>query len=237
MAHRRSVARTRHHTAAVALDGNIYVVGGFRSRRFDPVDTVWRYDGNQWDRRAPLPAPGGALTAEVIDEKIYSVGGQRDESLRTVTVYDPDTDEWNERTPMPTARNHLASGTVSGNLYAVGGRTSFSNVLGATEVYDAASDEWTTASSMPTARGGLAGTSLNGRVFAVGSEGPDGTFENVEAYDPTTDEWEQMPPLPTPRHGLGAEALDKELYAAAGRTNPGFSFSDVLEIFSLDNSG
>lgn len=226
---------SRHHAAAVSLNDSLYVVGGFRGRRFDPVDSVWCYDGNEWRARAPLPTPRGALVAEAIDGKIYAVGGQRDGSVATVTVYDPESNEWQERSPMPTARNHLASGTVGGRLYAVGGRKSFSNLLDVTEAYDPGADEWTELPPMPTPRGGLSGSALGGQVVAAGGEGPNGTFEAVEAYDPERAEWAQLPPLPTARHGLGVSTLGGNLYTAAGGPEPGFSFSDALEILRPAN--
>lgn len=227
----------RHHAAVVALGSDLYVVGGFRGRGFDPVDSVWCYDGSEWQERTTLPAPRGALTAQAIDGKVYAVGGEGpDGSVATLTVYDPTADEWDERSPMPTARNHLASGAVGGRLYAVGGRTSFSNLLGANEAYDLDADEWTELTPMPTPRGGLAGTSLRDRVVAVGGEGPGGTFEEVEAYDLERDEWQALPPLPTPRHGLGAAVIDGDLYTVAGGPEPGFAFSNVLEVFRSEGA-
>jgi hypothetical protein len=37
----------------------------------------------------------------------------------------------------------------------------------------------------------------------------------------------------SPRHGLGAAAQGKRVYAVAGGTEPGFHFSDLLEVLEV----
>ena len=82
------------HAGAVALNGKIYVVGGFlASVHVGAMDRVFEYDPatDMWKALAPLPAPRGAVGLVVLDGKIHAIGG-RDPQLRTVStheVYDP----------------------------------------------------------------------------------------------------------------------------------------------------
>jgi N-acetylneuraminic acid mutarotase len=71
-----SIPRALHHTAAVGLNGKLYVVGGF-VEGWTPTDDVHEYDppSDRWQRLAALPTPRGALAAAVLGGKIYAVGG------------------------------------------------------------------------------------------------------------------------------------------------------------------
>ena len=69
----------------------------------------------------------GGLTAGVINDRIYAVGGSDGVQLDTVEEYDPSTNTWVPKTPMPTKRVGLASGVVNGKLYAIGGWNNISS--------------------------------------------------------------------------------------------------------------
>ena len=202
---------------------------------FEAVDSHWILRDEEWSEGQALPTARGALTAEVVDGQIYAVGGANDEGpLGTVEALDPDEDSWEERTEMPTPREHLASGAVDGTIYAVGGRQGgLDTNLDVNEAYDPGEDDWTEREPMPTARGGIDGTVRDGEVLVFGGEGPEGTFGEVEAHDPVADSWQGLPDMPTPRHGLGTVLLGDEVFTAAGGPEPGFNYSDVLEILSF----
>ena len=54
-----------HHAGAAAIEGRVYVLGGFDDR--GAVDAVWAYDpaADAWQRRAPMPSNRGALAVVV----------------------------------------------------------------------------------------------------------------------------------------------------------------------------
>jgi hypothetical protein len=70
-----------HHAAAVALDGKIYVFGGFvgrpGARVWQPIVSALVYDpaADSWKELAPMPTPRGSAAAVVVDGKIYVIGG------------------------------------------------------------------------------------------------------------------------------------------------------------------
>ena len=68
--------------AAVALNGKIYVVGGFSGTTNAPVASVRAYDTatRRWSSAASLPAPRGGHAAVVLDGKIHVTGGGNSES-------------------------------------------------------------------------------------------------------------------------------------------------------------
>jgi len=228
-----SMPEAVHHVAIAAPTDNIVVVGG-HAGWFEPVDSVWRFDGDTWASLTSLPTPRGALTASVIDGRIYAVGGTTSEKpVATLTMYDPDTDSWTRREPMPTSREHLASAVVAGRLHVIGGRDETGN-QDTHEVYDPERDSWTTAAPIPTPRSGHEVTELDGRLYALGGESASRTFDETEVYDPETNGWSSLDPMPTGRHGLGACRLAGDIFTVAGGPRPGFTYSNVLEVLRFD---
>lgn len=228
-----------HHAGAAALDGHVYVIGGFTTgflSLWTPVKTAYRFDPavGGWTELPTMPTARGALGLAAIEGKLYAVGGIGDDgNTGAVEVYDPKTNEWSRKAPLPTPRDHLAVAAARGRLYAIGGRLngSYSRNLDVVEVYDPEEDRWRTAASLPTARSGIAAGVIQDTIYVVGGEGPDGTFATNEAYSPGQDRWRTAAPMPTARHGLGAAVLDGRLYVLSGGPTPGGSFSNVNERF------
>ncbi len=187
-----------HHVASVAVNGKIYVFGGFVGRPgtkvWQPIPTAMMYDpdADSWKELAPMPTPRGAAQAVAVDGKIYVIGGAHanipDKPMTeplwvgvpqivvgTVEEYDPATNTWRSRAPMPTGRNHFLASVVDGKIYAVNGRlgtpfVTMSDVTDLVEAYDPATDSWTYKGRSPTRRGDVAGDSYNGKVYVTGGE-------------------------------------------------------------------
>src|SRR3972149_1879600 len=99
-----------HHAAAAALDGKLYVVGGYRDLwPWKPMATVWRYDPgvDRWEPRRAVPPPRGGVAVAVVSGKLYAVGGKDGQVFTTNEEYAPVADSWRSRAPMPTGRDHL----------------------------------------------------------------------------------------------------------------------------------
>lgn len=216
-----------HHTAAAAIEDSIYVIGGYRTLRFDPTTSVYRYDAalDRWTAVAPLPSARGAHAAASIDGTIYVAGGFP--TLTSLVAYDATMDRWTTLASMPTAREHLGAAANGGKLYVAAGRAG-GNVA-AFETYDPATNRWTSLPPVPTARSGIAVASVGERVYVFGGEGnpntPTGVFREAQSYDVTSGVWRTEPPMPTPRHGIGAAVVDGVIYIPAGATVQGFGTS------------
>ena len=192
-----------HHPAAVALDGKIYVFGGFVGRPgvrvWQPIASALVYDpaADSWKELAPMPTARGSACAVVVDGKIYVIGGAHanipgkpgTEPLTVgappssavpqlvtgaVEEYDPPTNTWRARAAMPTGRNHFLAAAVDGKIYAINGRLGTSFV-GASDVTDI-----------------------------------------VEQYDPKTDIWRYMGRSPTKRGDVAGDVHDGQIYVTGG---------------------
>jgi hypothetical protein len=175
-----------------------------------------------WTTKAPMSTARFWFSCEVVNGKIYAIGGATAAgapTLATVEEYDPETDTWTTKTDMPTARCNMASAVVDGKIYIVGGDKIFQWGVAAgeqmLEVYDSATDTWdTTKTDMPTAREGVSACVVDSIIYVIGGVAPGGVaLKDVEAYDPATDTWTTKAPMPTGRWALSTEVVDGKIYA------------------------
>jgi N-acetylneuraminic acid mutarotase len=229
-----------HHAGAAALDGRLYVVGGYSKSVFSvwhPVASLYIYNPvtDTWIEGAPMPTPRGALAVVESGGKLFAIGGyDGSANSAAVEMYDPVSNRWSRMAPLPTPRDHLAAATAGSRVYAIGGRLNgdYSRNLGVTEVYDPGSDRWTRVADLPTPRSGIAAGVIRGVIYVTGGEAPAETFRTNEAYSPETGHWVTMAPLPTGRHGLGTAVVTDRLYVLGGGPTPGGSYSNVNEAFA-----
>jgi N-acetylneuraminic acid mutarotase len=196
-----------HHIMSAALNGKIYVFGGFVKpadvAAWQPTDHSWVYDPStdEWRELAPMPTPRGAGWAVELDGKIFVIGGAQANVrgnptapftpgtpqlvLGTVEEYDPATNQWRTRAPMPTPRNHLLAAAVNGKIYAIGGRLGSVQITRADdtdviEEYDPGMDQWDDKGRAPIRRSGMAGGVYNGKIYVAGGEYQD--WEGAKAF-------------------------------------------------------
>jgi N-acetylneuraminic acid mutarotase len=228
-----------HHAGAAALEGHVYIAGGFIKSGvsiWNPSKRVFRYSPktNQWEERALLLTARGGLAVTVLQGKLYAISGYDGElNPDVVEVYDLQMDSWASVASLPTPRDHLTAVTVDDRMYAIGGRVKldYHHNLGTVEVYDPVLNQWEARLSMPTARSGISAGVSNEWIYVFGGEFENGTFDANERYSPRLNRWEVMAPMPTARHGLGAAVVDEYVYVISGGPTPGGSFSNLNEIF------
>ena len=147
----------RHGLAAVALNGDIYVVGGSNGSAPSNALEVYRPADGSWSRRAPMPTARVFLGAAAVDGKIYAIGGSPDccGNGRTdaVEIYDPSTDSWSRGAPLPVALQVSAVAAANGKIYVFGGFIPGSGTQGGTFEYDPKHDVWISKQDpLPVAR-------------------------------------------------------------------------------------
>jgi hypothetical protein len=76
-----------------------------------------------WTRKASMPTARTALSAIVVDGKIYAIGGGiwNGSIFSKMEKYDPATDTWTTESDMTTRRIMLSTSVVNGIIYAIGG--------------------------------------------------------------------------------------------------------------------
>jgi N-acetylneuraminic acid mutarotase len=220
-----SVAREGLSTSVV--DGKIYAIGGGAVDSLgngytgaETFTTVEEYDPatDRWSRRSDMPRARWWHSANVVDGKIYVIGGSPSypfRSIRAVDVYDPATDSWTYLGDTPAAKYTGFSSIVDGKIYAIGGYGGLRRV----DVYDPVTDSWTRKADMPTTRVAFTTSALDGKIYAIGGHGsssPWAAVSTVEMYDPDTDTWTTAPAVPAATTGCRSAVVDGKLYVIGG---------------------
>lgn len=240
----------RNTFAAAAIGGKIYAVGGqimttapvLPPTVTTPVNGVYadtaineEYDpvADTWTTKTPMPTARRYVSAGVINNKLYVLGGRGPNGaggVRTIYAnneeYDPAANAWVTKAPMPTARRALSVAVVNGKLYAMGGRVdnliapNYATLNNENEEYDPVANTWTTRAPMPEFRTGFAAGTINGKIYAVGGWG---TFNGIKLatsaeYDPVTDRWTARADMPMHYSGLANSGgvINNKLYAVGG---------------------
>lgn len=123
--HETGMPTGRHHTAAAALDGKLYVAGGRRGTNL-ALDVVERYDPatDEWERLPPLPMGVGGLGLVAAGGRLIAISGG-DDAERWVTPatwsFDPATSAWTRQGDLGVPRHGFATAVVGDRVYAFGG--------------------------------------------------------------------------------------------------------------------
>ena len=111
-----------------------------------------------WTEAAPPTVARQELYPEVLNGKIYVVGGLLSPNTgfsAHFESYDPDNDAWTVLRPLPEARHHITLSAVNGLLYGIGGFTGGFPDWQAQPtmfIYNPASNTWTGGIDLPAAR-------------------------------------------------------------------------------------
>jgi N-acetylneuraminic acid mutarotase len=232
---KQSIPTPRSSFAVAVHQNKIYVIGGYIG--FDTatglpilgsVNEVYDPLTDSWESKEPLPTNRGQLNANVVNGKIYLIGGRTGGQYSTVDLneaYDPETDSWTTNAAIPYPVVLYASAVVDEKIYVMGGQDEFSDSmnLDLVQIYDPSTDTWSFGSPMPTvvwqaAAAATAGVWAPKRIYVIGGlpdHSLDGTDIN-QAYNPEDDSWTLATSMPTPRLNLAVAVVNDTLYALGG---------------------
>jgi len=220
----------RHESAAVAVGGKLYLIGGRGSRptqEFDPATNEWRSLG-------PTPFELHHFQPVVVDGLVYVVGaftgGYPNESnVANVWTFDPADESWTIGAAVPSARRRGSAGAVvyDGRIWLVGGNSQGHNG-GARpwfDVYDPRTNAWTQLPDAPRARDHASAVVVGHRlVFAGGRRTTQpnpfvGTVGEVDVYDFANGQWSTLASdLPTERAGALTLAHGRHVVVIGGES-------------------
>jgi N-acetylneuraminic acid mutarotase len=193
--------RNSNSFGIAACQNKIYVIGGDNGTygHVNYLSTNEVYDPltDTWETKKSMPTSRERVEANVVDDKIYVIGGVTD-NFRSIEisvneVYDPATDSWIVKQPALIAVEAYASAVVDKNIYIMRGYT--------VQVYDAENDTWTVGASIPiSTEGGTAAATTGAlapkRIYVFGG-GHTITWNAVRVYDPVSGNWTLGTPMPT----------------------------------------
>lgn len=230
--------------ASAAIDGNLYLIGGFNWNEnlgggAPPLARVDVYDTrtNTWHTAADMPTPRIGARAAVFANKIYVFGGYnrtpvRGEPWKTVVeVYDTQTDAWTRVRDMPTLRRNFGTAVVDGKIYLIGGTVldrQFDHqiVTNLVEAYDPLTGRWEKRANMPTECGHIQPVVVDGKIYVVGGYDAFGAggfadvaknfLTQIEVYNPKTDSWLKRRDMPMFKFSFSTVAVDDEIWTIGG---------------------
>jgi len=177
-----------------AIGEKICVIGGWNGADLDTVET-YEVDKDVWTVGKHLPASLDDGAVQVVDNKLYVIGGSYASvaAVSTVWEYDAVLDTWTSKSSMPTGRRSLASATVDGRIYTISGVDTGNMISAAVEMYDPSSNTWEIKSPHPLPRQYLTAEAVNGKIYTFGGN----EYSNkVHEYDPVLDSWTEKSPMP-----------------------------------------
>lgn len=209
------------------VENKIYVIGGDSGNWVvgetpSNVNEVYDPLTNTWETRVSMPTERLGLSASVVEDRIYCIGGRRGEptyaDVSATEVYDPSTDTWTTMEPIPTPVSYHASAVLDNKIYIIGGAVGVS----LNQVYDPETNTWGGGVSLPTgvdsaAAGATTGVMAPKRIYVIGGKQNLDAVNLNQIYDPETDTWTYGASMPTARFGHGVAVINDTLYSIGGR--------------------
>ena len=232
--------------SAGVVDGSMYLVG-------EGTGQTYRYDclNRQWlNNVASRPFKGHHHGVEVLDGKLYLIGGLGAGSEGKLQIYDPLTDQWSLGADMPWVAGSPSTAAIEGKIYVAGGIVSTFTV-GTAAVYDPVLDNWTIIRQMPNGGRNHTAAATDGNRFYIFGGRRAGNFvtngySDTFVYDPASNTWDwsgaissTLAPIPEARGGMNkAVYLRGEFYVFGGETLddpdalPGTRVYDRVDVYS-----
>jgi N-acetylneuraminic acid mutarotase len=185
-----------------------------------------------WTAAESMPTPRTEVTAAVLENEIYVIGGFDGSGQVTdiVEVYSIANNSWTKGVPLPEPLHHAAAASYNGKIYLVGGYTSPWSPSNKLFIYDSLQNKWQEGKPMPTARGALNANFINGTLYAIGGSS-DRPLNSNEAYNPSSDTWATKAFMPTARHHAGSAVVDGKIFVVGGRISGSLENISVNEAY------
>lgn len=211
---------------AAAVNGKIYIIGGFYIANNTRVTTpeVLEYDPatNKYTTKKTMPTATYGMAGAVIGSKIYVMSGIAGGAYSNSTqVYDVETDTWASQNNTLYSAIYPTASVIGNDIYMLGGQTTglFATVLKGT--VSAGNISWKKIGDFPKAITAMASGVLGGNLFVAGGSDADGASGTTYKYDASKDKWSVSFTMPVATYYVGNMVGDgTSLYFINGADNP-----------------
>ena len=177
-------------TRAVVRGDKIILVGGVTTKQL-PVKAVDCFDtaANKWVEFPPLPLGVVGPYVQLIDDKIYCIGGTDKKGCNQSVVYDFDDRRWLPLPKKPSPCYSCGGYLYDRKLIIVGGRNGPDPVQ-AVEAFDLDTKQWERLAPMNAIRVFYGVIGIQDEIYVVGGLVPQvGVTKVVERYSIHEDMW------------------------------------------------
>jgi N-acetylneuraminic acid mutarotase len=193
---KKPMPNPRQVFAVAVYQNEIYCLGGTTDdshwgtteySAYSNVIDVYDPATDTWVTKPHMPTARLGLQANVVNGKIYLIGGLPQSDLNE--VYDPANNTWETKAPLPTSTGGFVSAVVNNKIYSVGTYYNGSYIP-TTQIYDPDTNAWSTGAPPPSSidKGGYSvaaattGIMAPKRIYVY-----DGL--SLQVYDPQNDSW------------------------------------------------
>ena len=241
----------RHGAKAAAVNGIIYVFGGYNgkdnqgvNRRF--LDIVEAYDPqtDTWVRKQDMPVSRFNFELGVAAGRVYLIGGStglgqgHEQRTDRVDIYDPATDTWMAGRKMPTRRDPIGVEVVSNRIYVIGGYgwpqilNNPGPFLTSIEEYNPITNQWRQKNDMLALRTSFGTVVAKDGIYIIGGVDEFRKYlATVDVYHPQTQAWSDIPAMSTPLLPYGAAAVNGKIYVLGGYDGESGEFSPEVMVY------
>ncbi|WP_224929078.1 Kelch repeat-containing protein [Bacillus safensis] len=165
---------------ANAVDGKIYVIGGFNA---DKETLEYDPSVNKWTKKKDIPTGRGGAASVVVGSKIYVLAGKHTGfTYNKFEVYDTKKDQWETLPDIPFVSKskgsyNVQAGVIGNKIYVLGGKEFFS--------YDLTSQTWKEEAPLNVKTEGATGLVLKEKFYIIGQNDNRQVFE----YDTNKGVW------------------------------------------------
>lgn len=224
--------------ASVAVNGEIYLIGGYLHP--GSLSVVERYNpiSDSWVSLQPLPKPLDHPAAVSFGDYIYVIGGLDGAEIgkpsSNVFRYSIKNNSWDSVSTLPVPLGAVSAVVVDGFVHVFGGL----NELGSSAshyVYNIEQDTWATDVSLPHPNDHMAIATDGKKIFLTGGREtfPNSFLSRLLIFNIKYKTWDEGPALPTPR-GDAQSAIVGKSFIVAGGENADKKVFDIVEAFDME---
>jgi N-acetylneuraminic acid mutarotase len=211
----------------------IYCIGGYSGGTVFIGPESWNYKtvyydlganevydpaANTWVTKSALPTPRYSAATNIVNGKIYVIGGHTMSNLELTLsaneVYDSETDSWTTKSSPPLPVIGPGSAVVDDKIYVLGVNQKSPGSL-VMEIYDPGNDSWSVGEATPVgywaAAAATSGMNALKRIYFL-------TENKTDVFDPSTNSWSVGAPAPTSRLIANVAVVNDVFYLIGGRT-------------------
>jgi N-acetylneuraminic acid mutarotase len=229
-----SFCEKRHECAAVALNNDLYLVGG---RGIKPVE---KYESlsKKWQKMAITPIEMHHFQAIAFENEIYVIGAftggyPHETPIPNVWIFNPKKNEWRKGADIPTDRQRGGAGAFVRNkkIYLVNGITDghWDGHVNWFDVYDPKTNTWQKLPDSPHPRDHFQTAVVGDKLYVAGGRKSSAktnevfqlTIGEVDVFDFKFQTWTTLPEsknIPTKRAGCTAIAVGERVLVIGGES-------------------
>ncbi len=170
---------------------------------------------------------------EILNGKMYLIGGLGQDTWQKMQIYDPATNHWTTGPDLPFKTGSTNSAVINGEIYIAGGAVKYPSYGPVAKVakYNPTTNQWTSLPDMPYPRHSAAFGTDGQKLYVFGGrdqglEASSGT-DIIEVYDPVANAWTSsnnassgLPKVPRKIRGTSrAVFYNGEFYIFGGETS------------------